>query len=54
MTILGSRIASTPRSVALRVLGARSQGLDLDAVLPAARTLLAGQSLAFDPIRAAL
>jgi hypothetical protein len=43
-----------PASVALRVLGARSQGLDLDAVLPAARRLLAGRSLAFDPIRAAL
>jgi hypothetical protein len=28
--------------------------LDLEAVLPAARTLLAGRSLAFDPIRAAL
>jgi Winged helix DNA-binding domain len=43
-----------PASVALRVLGARSQGLDLDAVLPAARRLLAGRSLAFDPIRATL
>jgi hypothetical protein len=43
-----------PPSVALRVLGARSQGLDLDAVLPAARTLLAGRPLAFDPIRARL
>jgi hypothetical protein len=43
-----------PASVALRVLGARSQGLDLDAVLPAARRLLAGRSLGFDPIRAAL
>ena len=43
-----------PLSVALRVLGPRSQGLDLEAVLPAARALLAGRPLAFDPIRAAL
>ncbi|HEV7884773.1 MAG TPA: winged helix DNA-binding domain-containing protein [Solirubrobacteraceae bacterium] len=43
-----------PASVALRVLGARSKGLDLDAVLPAARRLLEGRSLAFDPIRTAL
>ena len=43
-----------PRSVALRVLGARSQGLDLDKVLPAARKLLAGSPLPFDEIRARL
>lgn len=43
-----------PRSVALRVLGARSQGMDLDLVLPAARELLAGTSLTFDEIRASL
>jgi hypothetical protein len=43
-----------PMSVALRVLGPRSRGMDLEAVLPAARTLLAGRPLAFDPIRAAL
>ncbi len=40
-----------PASVALRVLGARSKGLDLDAVLPAARELLAGGPLAFHDIR---
>ena len=43
-----------PTSVALRVLGARSEGLDLDAVLPAARNLLAGRPLTFDAIRASL
>jgi hypothetical protein len=43
-----------PKSVALRVLGARSQGLDVDAVVPAARELLAGNPLTFDEIRAAL
>ncbi|MEA2155014.1 MAG: hypothetical protein QOE11_1154 [Solirubrobacteraceae bacterium] len=43
-----------PRAVALRVLGARSEGLDLDAVLPAARKLLAGRPQPFDEIRAAL
>ena len=42
------------RSVALRVLGARSEGLDLDAVLPAARSLLHGTPMTFDDIRAAL
>ena len=42
------------RAVALRVLGARSEGLDLDAVLPAARELLRGAPLTFDAIRAAL
>jgi hypothetical protein len=42
------------RSVALRVLGARSEGLDLDAVLPAARDLLRAAPLPFDEIRAAL
>jgi hypothetical protein len=49
------RMALQPtRSVALRVLGARSDGLDLDAVLPAARKLLRGNALAFDDIRAQL
>ncbi len=43
-----------PPAVALRVLGARSKGLDLDAVLPAARELLAGTALTFDEIRADL
>ena len=43
-----------PMSVALRVLGSRSQGLDLDAVLPAARGLLQGNPLTFDEIRAGL
>ncbi len=43
------------RSVALRVLGARSDGLDLDAVLPAARELLSSAgALTFDEIRGAL
>jgi hypothetical protein len=41
-------------SVALRVLGARSKGLDLDRVLPAASELLAGRPLTFDEIRARL
>lgn len=49
------RMALQPgRSVALRVLGARAEGLDLEAVLPAARELLAGTSLPFDEIRAQL
>ena len=49
------RMAMQPSmSVALRVLGARSAGLDLDAVLPAARTLLASGPLTFDEIRARL
>jgi len=49
------RMALAPsRSVALRVLGARSEGLDLDAVLPAARDLLRGTPLTFDAIRAEL
>lgn len=49
------RMALQPsRTVALRVLGARSEGLDLDAVLPAARTLLHGTPLTFDAIRAGL
>jgi hypothetical protein len=43
-----------PMSVAKRVLGARSEGLDLERVLPAARTLLEGRPLAFDRIRALL
>jgi Winged helix DNA-binding domain len=43
-----------PMAVALRVLGARSRGLDPEAVLPAARKLLTGTSLAFDEIRARL
>jgi hypothetical protein len=41
-------------AVALRALGARSAGLDLDAVLPAARRLLDGRPLPFDRIRASL
>ncbi len=49
------RMALQPsRAVALRVLGARSEGLDLDAVLPAARELLRGRPLTFDAIRAEL
>ena len=40
-----------PMSVALRVLGARAEGLDLERVLPAARELLRGRALAFDEIR---
>jgi hypothetical protein len=49
------RMALQPsRSVALRVLGARSEGLDLDAVLPAARDELRGTALPFDEIRARL
>lgn len=49
------RMALQPsRPVALRVLGARAEGLDLDAVLPAARSLLAGGALRFDEIRARL
>jgi hypothetical protein len=43
-----------PKSVALRVLGARAEGLDPDAVVSAARELLAGSPLTFDAIRAAL
>lgn len=43
-----------PMSVALRVLGARAKGLDPDAVLPAARTLLTGGRMTFDEIRARL
>jgi Winged helix DNA-binding domain len=43
-----------PPSVSLRVLGARSEGLDLDKVLPAARKLLRGTPLPFDDIRAKL
>jgi hypothetical protein len=43
-----------PMSVAMRVLGARSEGLDPDVVLPAARELLKGRSLRFDRIRALL
>jgi hypothetical protein len=41
-------------SVATRVLGARSEGLDLERVLPAARKLLASRALTFDEIRAQL
>ena len=49
------RMALQPSmSVALRVLGARSEGLDLDAVLPAARKLLRDNPLPFDDIRARL
>jgi len=43
-----------PASVALRVLGARAQGLDPVAVVSAARELLAGRPLTFDAIRAGL
>ena len=43
-----------PRSVALRVLGARAEGLDPDGVVIAARELLAGRALTFDAIRAGL
>ena len=43
-----------PAAVALRVLGARSKGLEVDRVLPAARELLAGTPLTFDEIRARL
>ncbi|CAN5285544.1 winged helix DNA-binding domain-containing protein [soil metagenome] len=40
-----------PPSVALRVLGARAEGLDPEKVLPAARALLEGLPLTFDEIR---
>ena len=43
-----------PASVALRVLGARAEGLDPEAVVSATRELLAGKPLAFDAIRAGL
>lgn len=43
-----------PMSVATRVLGARAEGLDTAAVLPAARRLLTGRPLPFDEIRARL
>jgi hypothetical protein len=43
-----------PMSVAMRVLGARSEGLDPDEVIPAARALLHDGPLAFDRIRALL
>jgi hypothetical protein len=43
-----------PMSVAKRVLGARSEGLDPDEVVPAARRLLARRPLPFDEIRARL
>jgi hypothetical protein len=43
-----------PMSVALRVLGARAEGLDPEQVLPAARELLAGRPQTFDAIRAGL
>ncbi|MDQ3723008.1 MAG: winged helix DNA-binding domain-containing protein [Actinomycetota bacterium] len=43
-----------PTSLALRVLGARADGLDPDAVVAAARELLAGSPLTFDAIRAGL
>ena len=43
-----------PMSVALRVLGARAEGLDPDAVVSATRELLAGTPLTFDAIRAGL
>lgn len=43
-----------PMSVALRVLGARAEGLDPEQVVPAARELLAGRPLGFDAIRSGL
>jgi hypothetical protein len=43
-----------PMGVALRVLGARAEGLDPDAVVSATRELLAGTALNFDAIRAGL
>lgn len=43
-----------PPSVALRVLGARAERLDPDAVMSATRELLAGTPLEFDAIRAGL
>ena len=43
-----------PMAVALRVLGARAEGLDPDAVVAATRALLAGRPLTFDAIRAGL
>ena len=43
-----------PPSVALRVLGARAEGLDVARVVPAARELLTGTALTFDEIRAEL
>lgn len=43
-----------PMSVALRVLGARAEGLEPEAVVPAARELLAARPLGFDAIRAGL
>lgn len=43
-----------PAAVALRVLGARAEGLDPDAVVSATRDLLAGTPLHFDAIRAGL
>jgi Winged helix DNA-binding domain len=43
-----------PMAVALRVLGARAQGLDPERVIPAARELLHGTPRTFDEIRASL
>lgn len=43
-----------PPAVALRVLGARAEGLDPEAVLPAARELLEHEPLTFEEIRARL
>ena len=43
-----------PAPVALRVLGARAEGLDPGAVMAATRELLAGTPLDFDAIRAGL
>jgi len=43
-----------PVSVALRVLGARAEGLDPDAVVSVTRELLAGNPLTFDAIRSGL
>ncbi|HEV2776883.1 MAG TPA: winged helix DNA-binding domain-containing protein [Solirubrobacteraceae bacterium] len=43
-----------PMSVALRVLGARAENLDPEAVVSATRELLAGRPLTFDAIRVGL
>ena len=52
---LATRMAlQPPASVALRVLGARSKGLDPEQVIPAARKLLRRSPLTFDEIREAL
>lgn len=51
----GLRMAlQPPPSVALRVLGARAEGLDPERVIPAAKRLLECSPLTFDEIRARL